>query len=1694
MATNDVISSTEARQLVESIALGYGWISQTVRDATHPDALKAIYILQENLGISVSTLATNLYKSQARFVFELIQNAEDNSYKTATSNGAVPYIEFTIHPNKIVIDSNEDGFTTANVQAICKIGQSTKKREGVQQFIGEKGIGFKSVFMVASKVHIQSGPFSFSFEDSPEKLDIQTGINVANISSEQLAARRMGLVTPIWEPAEADLPDPLTRMTLTLKDKLSYPKLLSQFDALPDTFLLFLNQLGAIKITRSDGKTTESTTFSRTLDESSRQAILSKAQRIGSEVLQPSLKHYHITRRMLTNLSPDERRDRNSAEVVLAFPLEDDKPIIVDQETYAYLPMGNFGFSFLIQSDFVTEGSREGVMEDNRRNNDILDGVAETFLDAVLQFCKHPTLQYKWPRYIPQTIPNPFWRRIKEKIHQLLKERAVLRGQSQGPLWPIRQLKKIVEQFQDEFDDPLVADLDEEVYLSSEYQKEDIAALDKLGLEFIDFGAILARFKCDLGRGTDQSKFKSNRTTDYWHNKTAKLLLLPFEKKWKSSTLDKVRELPCIPLESGEWTAIINGAVYFPRAKGILIPTDLGLRILDEKSFKDPIREKLFLALGVDPAKIQDIRALVLERYNKAASSITFETSLNDLQFLYLAYSPGSTVQLRKSTSLFVFNHLGRRIQDEEDLYFQSDEEYSFEKLMGSVLETAPYNNGLVGSFIHPNYLKRIELPHAKRAESHPTLKTWLQRSIGVLSHPRLADPQDSTQLSPIFHHIIKECPENMLGTLKAYWVSYAAVMNGDLASKISEAVVPNTNIGSKPLKETFLHSETLTINCGKFVDVQKFPFLRLENGTDIKGWKFLNAFHVGIEDNLDFWLQVLYYCKFSKAEFRYEIYEVIQKKIWTSDSPNEDVQKVRNFINNEELILAPSRLEGLPSWTCQVNCFWDAPDYLITTIPLLPYLSRFNTTNTTVLTAFFQETLDIPDVSWGNLTDELDKRQMENLQDMKINQDIYLRLQKMSADMDSEELESLRADFETRALVYDMQGQRWTTPSACLWSKDAQVPGKSTISSQYPNLKDLFVGVLKVKIPDLRLLVQELKRVARSSPSIDDIKTIDDIKSLIWQINAFAPTIEDLTQLRESKIFPVKKSIRTVELQTRLETRLERFSIIDRQPWADAFADEFEGELDVLDFSLKQVRSLEPFLSSMQVGGYLSEVVIEKSSFEGSLPEPNPKRTRDFQRRAYALSRCATHFDSPRAKNDNQDLYQLLLKSKVYETDGVTGSLEHTLLGVTIKFCETKLHIEECPEGLQIYVPKNSRDQEICYLRLLPTKLFNETMMVEVDTNSTAALDSGAVSIISAIFASSDNVVDLLLEEAGIVPVSYPDQYEKEFQQSLDYIGADHEQNAENDIETLTSEMQSGTASAGLDTPSAQSTTPSNAATSTYRASYQLNVPSQPIQPSNYPTAISQPNLSNRAPRQFTPESSDVEYRRLLNNIITAARNKRGAFPSRGAFNLDQLLNALPVEAAEEVNTYDLPFGVRNENQLAHDMKIGAAGELYAFEILSRLETTLPEFGHHNWKSTIRKFVKVHEKYQGMKEWTGSETADITYNDKEGEFTQLLVANGYLVGSIWAAAKPKYFLEVKTTTKECATKLFLSKSQYRRMQGMKLGAHASDEVYIILRVFNLDKENIDMRLYVDPAGMEDRELKFTPESYSVVPLVSDGR
>lgn len=66
----------------------------------------------------------------------------------------------------IITEYNEAGFTRVNIRSITAIGESTKNRllTGDLRSIGEKGVGFKTVFATASEVRIYSGEYRFALK------------------------------------------------------------------------------------------------------------------------------------------------------------------------------------------------------------------------------------------------------------------------------------------------------------------------------------------------------------------------------------------------------------------------------------------------------------------------------------------------------------------------------------------------------------------------------------------------------------------------------------------------------------------------------------------------------------------------------------------------------------------------------------------------------------------------------------------------------------------------------------------------------------------------------------------------------------------------------------------------------------------------------------------------------------------------------------------------------------------------------------------------------------------------------------------------------------------------------------------------------------------------------------------------------------------------------------------------------------------------------------------------------------------------------------------------------------------------------------------------------------------------------------------------------------------------------------------
>ena len=100
---------------------------------------------------------------RGRFVQELLQNADDCQYPS----NVIPNYSLKKQSNRIIAEYNEVGFTRDNVRSITAIGESTKRKllNNSLEEIGEKGVGFKTIFAVASQVNIYSGEYSFGLSD-----------------------------------------------------------------------------------------------------------------------------------------------------------------------------------------------------------------------------------------------------------------------------------------------------------------------------------------------------------------------------------------------------------------------------------------------------------------------------------------------------------------------------------------------------------------------------------------------------------------------------------------------------------------------------------------------------------------------------------------------------------------------------------------------------------------------------------------------------------------------------------------------------------------------------------------------------------------------------------------------------------------------------------------------------------------------------------------------------------------------------------------------------------------------------------------------------------------------------------------------------------------------------------------------------------------------------------------------------------------------------------------------------------------------------------------------------------------------------------------------------------------------------------------------------------------------------------------
>jgi hypothetical protein len=111
--------------------------------------------------------------------------------------------------------------------------------------------------------------------------------------------------------------------------------------------------------------------------------------------------------------------------------------------------------------------------------------------------------------------------------------------------------------------------------------------------------------------------------------------------------------------------------------------------------------------------------------------------------------------------------------------------------------------------------------------------------------------------------------------------------------------------------------------------------------------------------------------------------------------------------------------------------------------------------------------------------------------------------------------------------------------------------------------------------------------------------------------------------------------------------------------------------------------------------------------------------------------------------------------------------------------------------------------------------------------------------------------------------------------------------------------------------------------------------------------------------------------------------------------------------------------------------MALSLTWVLKVFELLAALRPRLPDFGHSNWQSTVRHYVKAHPAYSTLEPWGDAGPSDIFYSDESGVLTTVFIEKGYL-DETWRSEKPDYFIQVETTmSNDLETPFYLSKYQY---------------------------------------------------------------
>lgn len=323
--------------------------ANTIKEFNPTEILSNLHDAEKNIplknrmqhGEALKIISNEVSPYDDTFIFELIQNADD--YPQYEGSGLE--ITFDLKEKSLVLKHNGGEFDLQNVVAICSVNSGDKK--AAKNKIGFKGIGFKSVFQAFNNVYINSGLFSFRFDEIYwRNQGIQLSWSTTPI--------------PTIEDEYSEFLDKKNNVNFVftnndIERSLKEIKTVIKSSFHDDRVILFLREVNKINFLMWNEEPI-------TLEVKKDDWIVENESKVTvHEDIQKEL-NIEITERKNKKI-PVKYLDITETEIGFAFKCENNFiQNLSDATVHSYLPTKlNLGFGFIINSNFIPDGSRTSL-------------------------------------------------------------------------------------------------------------------------------------------------------------------------------------------------------------------------------------------------------------------------------------------------------------------------------------------------------------------------------------------------------------------------------------------------------------------------------------------------------------------------------------------------------------------------------------------------------------------------------------------------------------------------------------------------------------------------------------------------------------------------------------------------------------------------------------------------------------------------------------------------------------------------------------------------------------------------------------------------------------------------------------------------------------------------------------------------------------------------------------------------------------------------------------------------------------------------------------------------------------------------------------------------------------------------------------------------------------------------------------